>query len=499
MTAHVAIPIHKVMRSNLLLGNFFSGPSWDTWEAVLKAAHGIKLNETEVTAFTAVAGRSPPTKPVRELIITAGRGAGKDAVASLDVSHAAISFDPRGKVRPGENVYVMAIACDRDQAGILFNFIRGYFDEVPALKKLVRDVNADSITLSNRVVIQVTTNSYRSVRGRSILRAVLDEVAHFRSDNSANPDFELHGALTPGLARVPGSAMVLISSAHKRSGLLYERYKTFYGKDDDDVLVVKGTTRQFNPTFDQREIDRALASDPQLYGAEYLSEWRDDLSAFIDRALVEAATDIGIVVRAPQSGVRYVSFVDASGGRGDSSTCGIAHAEGQTAVLDCLIEIRSPHDPAIASRDISIVLKSYGITKTVADHYSANWAVGTFARNGIKLENSDRDRSKIYLDALPLFTSGRVKLIDNQRLAAQFYNLERRTFPSGQDKVNHPPGGHDDCCNAAAGALVLAAAGSKSLIIPKELLRAVHERAPRGIPRQRLTDLAPRFRKKVFS
>jgi hypothetical protein len=48
--------------------------------------------------------------------------------------------------------------------------------------------------------------------------------------------------------------------------------------------------------------------------------------------------------------------------------------------------------------------------------------------------------------------------------------LERRTFPSGQDKVNHPPGGHDDCCNAAAGALVLASS-RKPLVVSQEVLQ----------------------------
>jgi hypothetical protein len=481
------------MRSLLLLGNYFRGPSWDTWEAVLKAAHGIKLSEVELAAFTAVAGRAPPTRPVRELDIVAGRGAGKDSIISLDATHAAISFDPRrAKLRPGENVYVMAIAVDRDQAGILFGFIRGYFEEVPALKKLVRDVSADSISLSNSVIIEVRTNSYRGVRGRSILRAVLDEVAHFRSENSANPDFELHGALRPGLARVPGSTMVLISSAHKRSGLLYQRFKDYYGRDDDDVLVVRGGTRAFNPTFDQGEIDKALASDPALYGAEYLSEWRDDLSAFIDRALIEAATDTGVVVRPPQPDVRYASFIDASGGRGDSYAAAVAHAEGSTVVLDCLVEIKAPFDPDTATRDIAAVLKSYGLTRTTADHYAAGWVVGAFARCGVKLENSDRDRSKIYLDALPLFTAGRVKLIDNQRMAAQFYNLERRTFPSGQDKVNHPPGGHDDCCNAAAGALVLASS-RKPLIVSREMVARARLPAPSSGMGVRLAPFAPRL------
>jgi hypothetical protein len=61
------------------------------------------------------------------------------------------------------------------------------------------------------------------------------------------------------------------------------------------------------------------------------------------------------------------------------------------------------------------------------------------------------------LDALPLFTSGRVRLLDSKRLVSQFAALERRTSSIGKDRVDHGPGGKDDLCNAAAGALVLAA------------------------------------------
>jgi hypothetical protein len=59
---------------------------------------------------------------------------------------------------------------------------------------------------------------------------------------------------------------------------------------------------------------------------------------------------------------------------------------------------------------------------------------------------------------MPLFTSGRVRLLDNKRLTSQFAGLERRTSSIGKDKVDHGPGGSDDVANAAAGALVRAIA-----------------------------------------
>ena len=118
--------------------------------------------------------------------------------------------------------------------------------------------------------------------------------------------------------------------------------------------------------------------------------------------------------------------------------------------------------------------------------------VAAFARNGIKLEHSERDRSQIYLDALPLFSSGRVKLIDNSKLAAQFFSLERRTFPNGKDRVDHGVGGHDDLANAAAGALVLAMARKQPMAISKQILERASAPSPHSRGRPRLTPLKRR-------
>ena len=360
----------------------------------------------------------------------------------------------------------MCVACDREQAKIALGYIKGYFETIPALAAMVVSVSVDSVELSNSVVIEVHSNSYRSVRGRSIIACIFDEVAFFRSENSASPDFELHGAVTPGLGRMPGSMLILISTAHKRSGLLYQRFKDCFGKDDDDTLVVKGTTAQFNPLFDAKVIAKALRDDPQLYGAEYNSEWRDDLATFVSRELLEASVDVGCVVRPPRQGVTYHAFCDPSGGANDSMTLGIAHrervktegeADTDIALLDCLLEIKAPFNPDTATGDIAALLKTYGIYKATSDRYAAQWPVAAFARNGVTLTHSERDRSQIYADALPLFASGRAKLIDNPRLIAQFAALERRTFPTGKERIDHGSQGHDDMCNAAAGALVLAA------------------------------------------
>jgi hypothetical protein len=455
-----ALKISDAFSSKRLFAPYFGGPSWATWRATLKAAFAEPLSVAELASFKAVAERDPPKSRVRTLACIVGRGGGKDSAASLLAAFVAITFDPRGRLRPGEKAIVMCLACDREQAGIAFRYIAGLFEQVPTLAAMVTRVTSDSVELANGTTVEVHTNSYRATRGRSIICAIFDECAFFRSDDFdfASPDTELAAAVTPGLARMPGSMLVLISTAHKRSGLLYERWKNYYGKDDDDTLVVRGSTLQFNPQFDASLIAKAVADDPQLYNAEYNSQWRDDLATFIARDLLEAAVDSGVTARPPQSGIRYKSFCDPSGGAGDSFTAAITHVEGNdTVVLDALVEAKAPFNPDTVTSQICSVLKSYRISSSVSDRYAAEWVRSAFARNDIKLEHSKRDRSAIYCDALPLFTSGRARLLDNPRLVSQFTQLERRTFPTGKDRIDHGRHGHDDLCNAAAGALVLAA------------------------------------------
>jgi hypothetical protein len=67
---------------------------------------------------------------------------------------------------------------------------------------------------------------------------------------------------------------------------------------------------------------------------------------------------------------------------------------------------------------------------------------------------SDKAKSDIYRDLLPVLNSGRVELLDLPRLAGQLCGLERRTARSGKDAIDHAPGAHDDIANAVAGAVV---------------------------------------------
>lgn len=453
----LSFSIAEAMQDPGLFEPWFSGPSWDVWRAILKAAFALPLTKQEREFFRAVAEREPPTRRVRELWIIAGRRAGKDSIASVIAAHVASFFEYGDRLRRGERALVMCLAVDREQAKIVLNYCRSYFLEIPPLRTMIERETAGGFELNNGVDIAISTNSFRAVRGRSVLCAIFDETAFWRDERSATPDVETYAAVMPGLATLPGSLLIGISSPYRRAGLLFEKWRDHYGRAGDDILVIRAPSLTLNPTLDRRIIDDALERDPVAARAEWLGEWRDDISTPFSRELIEAAIDRGVTVRPPVSDVSYCGYADPSGGVGDSFTAAVAHRDDETVMLDCVVEIAAPFNPSSATEQIAEALKSYGLLKVTGDKYAAQWVVEAFAKCGIRYEHSKRDRSAIYLETLPLFSSGRARIIDNRKLAAQFGALERRTSPIGRDRVDHGPNGHDDLCNSAAGAMALAA------------------------------------------
>jgi phage terminase large subunit-like protein len=215
----VKISVSAAISDPHLLGAAFKGDSWNTWRAILRAAEALPLSPEQRELFMAVADREPPSRPVRELWVVAGRRSGKDSVASGIATTLALG-DYREHLRPGERASILCLAVDRQQAKIVNRYIKGYFNNNPLLKSYISKETDDGIELTNNVEIVVATNSFRAVRGRTVVCAILDEIAFFRSDESANPDVEVFNALLPSMVTIP-NAMLLELAAHTGAAVCY--------------------------------------------------------------------------------------------------------------------------------------------------------------------------------------------------------------------------------------------------------------------------------------
>ena len=357
---------------------------------------------------------------------------------------------------PGEVATIGVLAVDKGQARAIFRFVIGLLRAVPMLEPLIIKRDTETIELSNRVVIEIATASFRSTRGYSYAAILCDEVAFWRSDEtSLNPDVEILRALRPGLATIPGSMLLIASSPYAKRGELFNAYRRHFGKDGARTLVWKASTQEMNPGIDKRIIDEAYEDDPESAKAEYGGEFRTDLADYISRETIDAVTMQDRHELPPMPGVTYSGFVDPSGGVSDSMTLAIGHlGRNNACVLDAAVEIRPPLDPEQTVAEFAALLRRYNIAKIVGDRYAGEWPRVRFAEHGIEFEQSARPKSDLYRDLLPLLNARRVELLDQPRLSAQLAGLERRTARSGRDSIDHAPGGHDDLANAVAGVLV---------------------------------------------
>jgi hypothetical protein len=272
------------------------------------------------------------------------------------------------------------------------------------------------------------------------------------------------------MSTIPDALLLCASSPHARRGVLWDAFKRYKGRDDAPVLFWQAATRVMNPTVPQGVIDHAMDRDPASASAEYLAQFRSDIESFLTREIIDAAIVPGRYELPRMAGVRYVGFVDPSGGAADDMTLCVAHREKEITVVDCIRAVRPPFSPDAVVREFAETLKSYNLHYCVGDRYAGEWPVERFRAHGVRYESAANPKSIIYRDSIPLFSAKRVELLDHPKLAAQLQGLERRTVRGGRESIDHAPASHDDIANAVCGALVLALGKRQPMIIPDSVL-----------------------------
>lgn len=436
-----------------LFASFFPDPeSWIAWTALIAAAFGLEMDDQQLAIYRKATGRNePPTEQMRELVLVVGRRGGKSRILALIATWLSAFVDYRPFLDPGERGVVQVLAADRDQAKIILRYVKAFF-KVPMLARMVEREHQWGLELSNSVAIEIATASFRSVRGRTTVAALADEIA-FWNDEGANPDGEVIKAIRPSMATIPNSMLILASSPYARKGVLWDMHRQHHGKPDPRVLSWQASTETMHPSIDPDFIKEQYERDPVSASAEYGAQFRSDVEAFIAAEAVDAVTSEERE-RPFIGGKRYFAFADPAGGSGkDSFTLAIGHVEDRIPTLDVIREFKPPFSPRVVIEQCCDLLKQYSVRKCTADRFAAEFAVEAFREHSITLEHSLKPKSQIYSEFLPLLNSKTCDLLDHARLRTQLIGLERRVARSGKDSIDHGPGGHDDIANAVAGVL----------------------------------------------
>lgn len=452
--------------------------TWRTWLVFLTAVYGLPLADLEpfglseseaLATFCKHTGRSsyaPPTGGFPESVAIVGRQAGKDRIAGSIQGYEAMTTDPEPD---GTDLYCVSICQDaRASLRTQFSYACAPFRQVPMLRQLVMAERTDALELSTGIVLASYPCRPQAVRGLRAKVVVCSELAFFRSTDGNPTDVEMLRAVRPMLATTCGK-LVVLSSPYSQSGALYELHRRHFGQDDSTTLVWQATAPQMNPLLPADYLDRMAQDDPEAFRSEVLGEFRAGTSVFLDSDAIAACVREHVKEIAPSNHYEYSAFVDPSGGRRDAFALAIAHAEGERAVLDAVRAWQPPFNPTGVIAEAVDLLRQYRVGHVVGDRYAAEFVAEQFRSRSLRYQPSDRDRSALYLELLPLVNAERVVLLDVPEMLRQMRGLERRRGAAGRDRVDHGPGQHDDLANAATGALVLASQRARGM--SRELIR----------------------------
>jgi len=419
--------------------------------------------------------------PVYDRVLT---GRAKKNWKSADLTFAALYRFLAWPSIAGNDCFILAN--DEAQAG----------DDLALAKKLI----ARNVILSHEVDVKTKEIVRRDGRGilrilpaqdvagshgKTFLFAGFDEIHAYRSHDlfeALAPDPTRRDVLTwitsyAGIRHAPGIPLYDFMKAGKAgddNGMLFSWYGGDYCTDPD--FAGEGVTpeQRANPSMASWGNEGYLAQQRRRLPSHKFRRLHLNLPGAPDGAAFSGEHVMAAIVtgrkRLPrESGIRYVAFVDMSGGSNDDAVLGIAHRHDGRSVLDLLERQsgRPPFNPRDAVRKFAGLLHEYGISRVTGDAFAGQTFRQDFAAHHITYDVSPKSKSDIYEEFEPKLNADEIDLLDVPELQEQLLTLVWRG-----SKIDHQSGDHDDFANAAAGAIWLATGKAPMKISPEFLARA---------------------------
>jgi hypothetical protein len=478
---HTGQPAHRTTSLE-----YFSHLAWIDGRPLLDTIEPYRRNIFTLALDTF----RPDGAPVYNMVL-AGRG--KKNFKSADLVLAALYCLDIRESAQGSDCFI--VANDEDQAG----------DDLDLAKKLV--------AANPGLGMEVLQDEIRRRDGKGSLQILPARNAiglHGKTGAFVSYD-EVHGqkgydlfeALAPDPTRA--DALTWITSydtIHNSPGIPLFDFKAIGKAGTDPRMLFSWYSGDYCTDPDFADLEPELRANPSMAswpeGRAYLDQQRLRLpthkyrrlhlnlpgapnGAFLDQGAVLAAIVTGRKALPPQSGIKYVAFVDMSGGSSDDATLSIAHRHDRRAVVDLVIKQDGvpPFNPRSAVRKFVGVLREYGIGLVTGDNYAGETFKRDFEDAQISYRPSALTKTDLYEAFEPALNAGEIELPDIPKLQEQLLTLVIRGA-----RIDHQPGDHDDWANAVAGA-VWGARGRQAMVISDELLARSRQPGPYALSRSR--------------
>lgn len=528
------IPFEEAIKDKRLLKNRWDGTEEDNFrdglslpqKVALKTMYGLPINDpTELAIYSAQQGHAEydelgyirevtpiayrPKKYKSAWMVVGRRGGKTDRFASTIVAYEACFGGHEQYITRGQKAHCFQIAQDLRNAASSLHFIYATIENSPVGKELLDGPPVkDEIRLKNNVIIKCVPCTQKAVRGFAVPVAVLDEIGVWYAEaDSANPDFEVHAAVTKAQIQFPNKLAVAISSPYTKNGLLYKHYaagtdgvnapqfqKSLYR---DTVVIHAPTAAMQNPFVTEESLRDEYDRDPKAFERECLAVFQDSISGFLSTSLLKEAVDIGVTEReaSPNTYV-YVAAIDPAF-RHDAFALSIFHLDEEGQVIQDYIWRAKPLPNQPLNPDkifdaISPILNHYGIVTLYSDQYHLESLQQLALRRGFIIEGvpfKATNKAAIYGSLQQLLNQRRIKLLDNAEALRELRMLERKLTGGGVVQISAPQGQYDDL------ATVIALCANKCLWLtpkpveePEQKEKPIHQLIQEQIQRKRTSN-----------
>ena len=214
----------RLHRDPKVFGQHFKGGTFDAWLAFLAALFALPMTAEQLAIYRKHTGRTdPPTQPAKEAWLVVGRRGGKSFILAVIAVFLACFKDWRGHLAAGEHGTLMIIAEDRKQCRAIMRFIRGLLHGAPMLRRTIVNETTKSVTLKNRIVIEV--HLLASAAREDIRRSAAsgrESACGQATICRPNPTSRCSTHIRPGMATIPDAMLLCASSPHGQRGALWD-------------------------------------------------------------------------------------------------------------------------------------------------------------------------------------------------------------------------------------------------------------------------------------
>ena len=235
-------------------------------------------------------------RPARQLVIRAGRRAGKSStLCRLAVVEALWG---RHAVPPGDVGTVAIVSTTRDEAANRLATIEAILRAIGvAFRRSGDTIDATSLATKHPIRFKTFTASVSGVVGFTAICVICDEVARWRDvDTGTNPAKQVLASIRPTMATQPEARIVLSSSP---LSILDAHYDAYEAGESVFQATAYAPTWVANPTLSEADT-RQLEPDDTVWRREYLAV----PSAEVDSSLLTAA-EVQAATRATPLDVPY--------------------------------------------------------------------------------------------------------------------------------------------------------------------------------------------------